>query len=128
MADDPKPTVAQQTIRLMRSKDFRVAFANTFRIRSSPADIGIAFGYQTELPSGTPGGPDQALIVDEVEVVLTPMALKLLQLALNDNIEAIEAATGKPVELPQNILDTLAEQKAKAKAALSSQVESSTKT
>jgi hypothetical protein len=117
MAEESKPAALSPVpVRLMRSKDFRVAFSNTFRFRTSATDVGIAFGYQSEIPSATPNGPDQNIITDEVEVVLTPFTLKLLQLAINDNLEAIEAAQGKPVELPQEILDALAEQKEKVKS------------
>ena len=88
------------------------------RFRTGAADVGIAFGYQTELPGTTPGGPDQNIIIDEVEVVLTPLMLKLLNMAIVDNIEAIEAVTGKVIDLPQNILDAMAEQRTKVKAEL----------
>jgi hypothetical protein len=117
MAEDPKPAITLPSARLMRSKDFRVAFANTFRLRTGAADIGIAFGYQTEVPGPTPN-IGQNIITDEVEVVVTPIMLKLLQIAITDNIEAFETATGKTIELPQAILDSLAEQKAKLKAEL----------
>ena len=122
MADDPKVSTAPQSVRLTRSKDFRVAFTNTFRFRTGAADIGVAFGYQTELPPGSPGAPDQVIIIDEVEVVFTPVMLKLLHLAIGDNIEAIEAATGKPIDLPQGVLDTLAEQRVKIKSDVAAQV------
>jgi len=103
-------------------------YSNTFRVRASPGDFGIAFGYQTELPSATPGGPDQIVIIDEVEIALTPIALKLLQIAVNDNLEAFEAATGKPVDLPQGVLEQMTGQKERLKAALVAQVPSPPKT
>lgn len=121
MPDEPKLSAPTLPVRVMRSKDFRVAFANTFRFRTGQADIGIAFGYQTEIP-GAPGGLDQSIIIDEVEVVLTPTMLKNFQLAIADNIEAIETVQGKPIELPQNILDGMAEQRAKARAELAAQL------
>jgi hypothetical protein len=126
MADDPKPTPTQ-AVRLQRSKDFRVAFSNTFRFRTGIADVGIAFGYQTELPPATPGGPDQNILMDEVEIVLTPMMLKLLHLAIADNIEAIETTSGKPIEVPQQILDALAEQRTKLKAELAAKLDTAPK-
>jgi hypothetical protein len=49
---------------------------------------------------------------------LTPVMLKLLHMAMADNIEAIEAAVGRPIEVPQIILDAMAEQKAKRLAEL----------
>ncbi len=114
MTDDPKPKLVPVAARLVRSKDFRVAFSNTFRFRTGAADIGIAFGYQTEIPAGPTLESQQNIIQDEVEVVLTPMMLKLLQMAISDNIEAFEKATGHPIELPQNFLDAMSEAKAKA--------------
>jgi hypothetical protein len=126
MADDPKPaTATPPPTRLVRSKDFRVAFANTFRFRTGAADVGIAFGYQTELPSPIAGGTDQNLIIDEVEIVLTPVMLKLLHLAIADNIEVIETSAGKPIDVPQAILDALAEQRAKIRQELAAQINAS---
>lgn len=103
--------------RVMRAKDFRVAFANTFRFRTGTNDIGIAFGYQTEVPGPIPNST-QNIVQDEVEVVLTPVVLKLLQMAIADNIEAFETTTGHPIELPQFLLDAIAEQKAQLMAAV----------
>jgi len=125
MAEESKPgaTVTQVPARLIRSKDFRVVFSNTFRFRVGQADIGIAFGYQSEIPG--PGGQEQTILTDEVEVVLTPMMLKLFQLAISDNIETLETVLGKPIEIPQSILDGLAEQRAKAKAELAAQLQGS---
>jgi hypothetical protein len=111
MADDPKPTEAVQKpmARFTRTKDFRVTYANTFRIRLSAYDIGIAFGYQTEIPN------DQAILQDEVEVVLTPLIMKVLRLALEDTVEAIEKAIGV-IQLPQEVVEAVAAAKAKATA------------
>ena len=124
MAEESKPgaTVTQVPARLIRSKDFRVVFSNTFRFRVGQADIGIAFGYQSEIPG--PGGQEQTILTDEVEVVLTPMMLKLFQLAISDNIETLETVLGKPIEIPQSILDGLAnrEQKRKRSWLLNSKV------
>lgn len=118
MADEPKPapSPSPKPVRLIRAKDFRVAFSNTFRFRTGAADIGIAFGYQTEVPGPAPGST-QTVIQDEVEVVLTPVMLKLLHMAIADNIEAIETATGSPIEVPQDVLEGIAEEKAKLTAA-----------
>ena len=121
MADDQKPNPPPSPVpaRFMRAKDFRIAFANTFRFRTGINDIGIAFGYQTEVPGPVPN-TTQNIIQDEVEVVLTPVVLKLLHLAIADNIEAFETTTGHPIELPQFLLDAVAEQKAKLMATLKS--------
>ena len=115
MADDNKKNAANQpAVQMMvRNKDFRTAFSNTFRFRANPTDIGITFGYATQLP--TPTG-ERNILQDEFEVVLTPSTLKLLKLALDDNVEAIEKIIGT-IQIPQEILDALAEQKAKANAA-----------
>ena len=112
MADDPKPAAIKPQSGLLRSKDFRTVYANTFRIRASQADLGIAFGYATEVPSTT---GDRIIIQDEVEVVITPSTLKLLKMAVDDNLENLEKVIGT-IQLPQEILDALAEQKAKMAA------------
>lgn len=126
MADDPKPAEtakAVQNVRLMRSKDFRVSFSNTFRIRTNGYDVGVTFGYQTEIPSGpVDAAQSQVVIIDEVEVVMTPVALKLFHLALSHNLEAIEAATGKQIELPQAMLDSLMAQKSRIFADLKAEI------
>jgi Protein of unknown function (DUF3467) len=112
MVDAPKaPT---PPLRLMRAKDFRVAFSNTFRFRLSNTDVGLAFGYQTEIP-GPQSGSSQALIQDEVEIVMTPFTLKLLQKAISDNIEILEKQIGT-IQLPQELVDALDAAKARAKA------------
>ena len=115
MADDQKPE-PPRPVRLIRSKEFRVAYANTFRFRTTVNDVGIAFGYNTELPSELIGGLPQAqqtLIQDEVEVVVTPSVLKVLHMAMTDNIEALEVELGAPIPVPQEVVDALAEAKAK---------------
>jgi hypothetical protein len=118
MADDSKQTELKQTpIQMVRNKDFRVAFSNTFRFRASPNDIGITFGYATQVPAV--GGGERNILQDEVEVVLTPTTLKLLKIALDDNVEAIEKAIGT-IQLPQEMLEAIAEQKAKANEAVES--------
>jgi hypothetical protein len=104
MADDTTPP-ATKTSRLIRSKDFRVIFTNNFRIRASTSDIGIAFSYTTELPG------DQTIVQDEVELVFTPIMLKVLRLALDDNIEHIEKIIG-PIQLPAEFLEAVAAAKA----------------
>ena len=97
---------------------FRTVFSNTFRFRASHNDIGVTFGYATQIPGPTPN-VERNILQDEVEVVLTPLTLKLLKIALDDNLEAIEKAIGT-IQLPQEMLDALAEQKAKANQAVES--------
>jgi hypothetical protein len=108
MADDLKPATSKP-IRFVRAKDFRVAYSNTFRFRISPGDIAIAFGYQTEIP-------DQGIIQDEVEVVLTPATLKVLKLAMDDTLEAVEKAIGS-IQLPPEIMEQITAAKTAATAA-----------
>jgi Protein of unknown function (DUF3467) len=108
MADDPNAAAPKpQLPALMRSKDFRTAFANTFRFRASPADIGLTFGYATQLPSPT---GERSIVQDEVEVVITPSTLKVLKIAIDDHLEALEKIIGT-IQLPQEVVDALAEQK-----------------
>jgi hypothetical protein len=108
MADDPNAAAPKpQPTSLIRSKDFRTAFANTFRFRASPTDIGLTFGYATQVPSPT---GDRNILQDEVEVVITPSTLKVLKMAIDDHLEVIEKMIGT-IQLPQEVVDTLAEQK-----------------
>lgn len=127
MADDPKPaeTKPVQSVRFLRSKDFRNVFANTFRMRNNGYDVGIAFGYQSEIPSAGPlaANQSQVILTDEVEVAMTPVALKLLHMAILQNIEAIEAVNGKPIDLPQALLDNVAAQRDKMIADLKAEMQ-----
>lgn len=109
-------TEKKTPIRMLRSKDFRAVYANTFRVRAGTGDIGIAFGYQTEVPSQS---GDQSIIQDEIEIVVTPQVLKLLQLAIDDNVSALEKVIG-PIALPPGLVEALAEAKTKMQAAAES--------
>jgi hypothetical protein len=103
MADsDPKPEAteeAEKPVRLVRAPNFRAAYANTFRVRLGNNDVGIAFGYQTEIPN-------QTVIQDEVEVVLTPAVFKFLSLALTGAVQNIEKVFGE-IKLLPGMLDGL---------------------
>lgn len=114
---DPK-----QSPRLVRTSYFRTSYANTFRIRVGSDDIGIVFGYQTELPS-------QSIIQDESEIVVTPKVLKFLSLAIAQTIDQLEAVLGK-IELPPPALEFLAkvkEQQEKDTAEAKSKVQAEAK-
>jgi hypothetical protein len=112
MAIEPKPNPVVPT-QMIRNKDFRNVFSNSFRVRAAPTEIAITFGYATAVPAGN---GERQILQDEVEVILTPATLKLLKMGIDDNLEAVEKVIGT-IQISQDVLDALAEQKAKANAA-----------
>jgi hypothetical protein len=80
-------------------------------MRASHTDVALTFSYQTELPG------DQAVLQDEVEIVLTHSTFKVITMGMQDNLEAVEKAVGT-IGIPAEVL----EQMAIAKAGLALQV------
>ena len=122
--DDPKAEQSQEKpARLLRAPNFRVAYSNTFRIRLGNQDVGIAFGYHTEIPN-------QTIVQDEVEVVLTPQVFKILSLALPEVLGNLEKVCGE-IAVPSETLEMLksaSEEAAKETDAFKEQQEKSKKT
>jgi hypothetical protein len=115
---DQKADTAIKPTRLTRTTYFRTVYANTFRVRIGSDDIGITFGYQSELPG-------QSIIQDEAEVVLVPKVLKFLALALAHSVENLEVAIGK-IDLPPDALEalkTVADQQSRDAVAAKTQME-----
>jgi Protein of unknown function (DUF3467) len=114
MTDEaPKPaTEAVRQARLIRTASFRTAYSNTFRIRLGTNDVGLTFGYQTEMPN------NQAVVIDEAEIVFTPPLFKVLSHAIAEAVKGMESAFGE-IELPEEMQQALkdgAEQTAQAVA------------
>jgi len=103
MADQPEGARPQPQIALARAKDFRTAFTNTFRLRLGNNDCSLIFGFQTELAN------QQALLNEEVELVMTPITLKHLSEVLKVGIQQLETALGAPVVLPDHLVKNLDE-------------------
>jgi hypothetical protein len=110
MAEDhsKSPQLAPPSIRLSRSKEYRTIYSNTFRAKMGSTEIGVVFGYQTEIP-----GVGDNVIIDEAEIVMTTTTLKVLYLALRDFVEVIENAAGQPLVVSQGIVDALTQTKQK---------------
>ncbi len=73
---------------LQRSDNFRVEFANHLRMRLTPADIGIVFGFQDQV------SPNQVVATETALFVMTPDVAKTLAVALTKTIEIFEATYG----------------------------------
>ena len=97
MAEEFKDQAGRTVI---QSKNFRLLFANTFRLRIGDNDTAITFGAETDGPAGT------LQVVDEVQVLITPRIIKLLHFLLGSTIAELEKVTG-PIPLPQQILDSV---------------------
>lgn len=84
---------------MLRTASFKTAYANTFRVRLGTSDVGITFRYQTEMPG------DQAVIIDEAEIIVTPPIFKVLSHALAEVVKGMESAFG--IELPEEMQQAL---------------------
>jgi hypothetical protein len=81
-------------------KDFRITFANAFRIRLGDNDCGLTFVVEADDPEG----PYQS---DQIQVAMTPRTLKLLNFAVSKVLERLEEAVG-PIPLPEEKTRALA--------------------
>jgi hypothetical protein len=86
MVDTPKPKV-----RTIRGRDFRTVFANGMRIRLGDNDTAITFLIETDDENG------MMVHEDQVQVMLTPKSLKVLQLVLTHGVGELEKALGAPI-------------------------------
>jgi hypothetical protein len=57
----------------------------------------------------SPNG-ERNILQDEIEVVITPSTLKVLKIAIDDHLQVIEKMIGT-IQLPQDVVDALAEQR-----------------
>jgi hypothetical protein len=95
MADDPTAqaatAAASQTAvgAVVRGKDYQTVFSNNSRMRLSPTEIALTFGYTDQLP-GSPAPFNE----EKVTVVFTPQHAKLLTISLAETIKIFEANYG----------------------------------
>jgi Protein of unknown function (DUF3467) len=98
MADE---TPVPQILATMRSKDFRTAYANSIRVRIGNNDCSIVFAYQTQLAD------NRLVLMEEAEIIVSALSLKVLQKTLDKVIGDIETALGNEIPVPQEILDII---------------------
>lgn len=83
-----------------RGSDYRVVFANHSRVRVSPTEITISFGYLDDIPGEAPS------VQEKVTLVLTPTHTKLLSVSLKAILDLFEAQYGRiKMEYPPGQLD-----------------------
>jgi Protein of unknown function (DUF3467) len=83
---------------VFRSPDYRIVFSNLSRLRVSPTEFAITFGYLDAIPvAGTPLNTSVALNAteDRTSIILTPHHAKILALNLQGAIAAYEREYGK---------------------------------
>jgi hypothetical protein len=82
----------------IRSGEYKIIFSNFSRMRVSPTEFAIRFGYLDTTP--LPGSPMNSgmnidAVEDRVAVVLTPHHAKILALTLQGSVTAYEREYGK---------------------------------
>src|ERR1700730_10762841 len=95
--------MAEQTTeppRIIRAKEYRTIYTNTFRVRIGDNDVGLIIGYQTQAPN------DQMLVQDEAEIVVTPRQLKFMAQMFGRVVEDIESVIGEVV-LPEQMKEDI---------------------
>jgi hypothetical protein len=98
MADNtPTGAVAMP---VMRAPEYRVLYANSFRIGMSVNDASVTFMQQTDVP----GLPTQVL-VEQITISMTLAALKILAANLHKLVIAAEDVLG-PIAIPEVSLPT----------------------
>jgi hypothetical protein len=81
------------------ASDFRIVFANAFRVRIGDNDCALSFVVETDDLQGQ-------IQIDQVQVACTPRTLKLMHHAITLGLKRLEAATG-PIELPPDKIEGL---------------------
>jgi hypothetical protein len=102
MADN-EPAPEKKPVRYIRSREFRNVYTNSFRMRATANDVGVNFGYQSELPN------DETVLQDEVEIIMTPLTVKFLTLVLQSIVDDIEKQAGQKIEIPAEMLEQFKE-------------------
>ena len=92
MPDAPK-------LKTIRSRDFRIVFSNGARLRLGDNDAGITFLIETDDEAGT------MVHEDQVQVLMTPRSLKILQLSLNHAMSELERAVGPIALAPEKLAE-----------------------
>ena len=80
-------------------KDFRIVFANAFRLRVGDNDCSVTFVVETD-------DPDGQYQTDQMQILLTPRSLKLLNFGITKVIEKFETSLG-PIHVPEEKLRAL---------------------
>ena len=76
----------------IRSRDFRTVFANGLRFRIGDNDAGMTFLIETDDETGN------IVHEDQVQVVMTPRSLKVLQVVISHGLIELERLIG-PIDL-----------------------------
>jgi hypothetical protein len=80
-------------------KDFRIVFANAFRVRVGDNDCSLTFIVETDDSEGQHHS-------DQVQIVLTPRTLKIINFGVEKALERLEALTGT-IHVPEEKLRAL---------------------
>lgn len=84
-----------------RSQDFRFVFGNTFSVTFGPTEVQVIFGIQKK------PGTDDPTMEEQVGVVFTHTAAKLLSEMLGLMVADLEDRTGQAIPLEGGKLDGL---------------------
>lgn len=96
-----KTTEPSFTLYASQSKNYRVIFSNSFRLRMGESDMGLTFGYQTQRPAegnhsmGTVKA--EPVLIDEAEIAVTAVQLKYMSEVIRRGIAEFEARFGEIV-------------------------------
>lgn len=83
-----------QSLKVSRSSDFYVFFANYIRMRVAPGEFGFAFGFTDDTPEGS-------LTEEKMLVALSPQTAKSLFVALQAALSVYEQQNG-PIKMAKN--------------------------
>jgi hypothetical protein len=86
--------------RVLRSKDYHEVFANAWRIRLGDNDCSVIFCLESTDESG------KSVIIDQVQVVMTPKSLKILNILLSAGIASLEKILGT-IPVPKEMEERL---------------------
>ena len=93
------PDAPKVTRKTARNRDFRIVFANAIRLRLGDNECGITFVMETDDETGN------IVLEDQIQVVMTPRSLKILQLTLNHAMTELERAIGPITLAPEKMAE-----------------------
>lgn len=93
MPEEPKAGGRVST----QSKDYREYYANTNRFRIGDNEVMITFAAEMDDHVG------ESYIQDQVKIIMTPRAAKLLSIALAGGLERLEAVIGT-IPIPDDVM------------------------
>ena len=76
-----------------RSQDFRFVFANTFAVTFGPTEVQLIYGIQKK------PGSDDPTMEEQVGIIFTHAAAKLIAEMLGLLVKNLEDATGRVIEI-----------------------------